>query len=132
MRHKHNVTMTYGNKTIKSRTSASYENTDALYKGLNYERFSLRSRNTISFSKKWSGSLDFSFRHAIKKDPHSGSPIKAANMYPSIYAGLYPDGRIAPGKKARSPIRWQHGAKAARRRARILWRLPRFPSATSR
>ena len=55
MRHKHNVTMTYGNKTIKSRTSASYENTDALYKGLNYERFSLRSRNTINFSKKWSG-----------------------------------------------------------------------------
>ena len=114
MRHKHNVTMTYGNKTIKSRTSASYENTDALYKGLNYERFSLRSRNTINFSKKWSGSLDFSFRHAIKKDPHSGSPIKAANMYPSIYAGLYPDGRIAPGKEgsfSNTLAAWREGGK---------------------
>ena len=114
MRHKHNVTMTYGNKTIKSRTSASYENTDALYKGLNYERFSLRSRNTINFSKKWSGSLDFSFRHAIKKDPHSGSPIKAANMYPSIYAGLYPDGRIAPGKEgsfSNTLAAWCEGGK---------------------
>ena len=99
MRHKHNVTMTYGNKVIKSRTSASYENADALYKGLSYERLSLRSRNTIKFSEKWSGALDFSFRQATKKDPHSGSPIKAANMYPSIYAGLYPDGRIAPGKE---------------------------------
>lgn len=99
MRHKHNVTMTYGNKVIKSRTSASYENSDALYKGLSYERLSLRSRNTIKFSEKWSGALDFSFRQATKKDPHSGSPIKAANMYPSIYAGLYPDGRIAPGKE---------------------------------
>lgn len=114
MRHKHNVTMTYGNKTIKSRTSASYENTDALYKGLNYERFSLRSRNTINFNKKWSGSLDFSFRHAIKKDPHSGSPIKAANMYPSIYAGLYPDGRIAPGKEgsfSNTLAAWREGGK---------------------
>lgn len=99
MRHKHNVTMTYGNKVIKSRTSASYENSDALYKGLSYERLSLRSRNTIKFSEKWSGALDFSFRQATKKDPHSGSPIKVANMYPSIYAGLYPDGRIAPGKE---------------------------------
>ena len=99
LRHKHNVTMTYGNKVIKSRTSASYENADALYKGLSHERLSLRSRNTIKFSEKWSGALDFSFRQATKKDPHSGSPIKAANMYPSIYAGLYPDGRIAPGKE---------------------------------
>lgn len=99
MRHKHNVTMTYGNKVIKSRTSASYENADALYKGLSHERLSLRSRNTIKFSEKWSGALDFSFRQATKKDPHSGSPIKSANMYPSIYAGLYPDGRIAPGKE---------------------------------
>ncbi len=98
LRHKHNVTMTYGNKTIKSRTSAGYENADALYKGLSHERLSLRSRNTIKFSDKWSGSLDFSFRRTTKKDPQSGSPIKAANMYPSIYAGLYPDGRIADGK----------------------------------
>ena len=99
MRHKHNVTMTYGNKVIKSRTSAGYENADALYKGLSHERLSLRSRNTIKFSDKWSGGLDFSYRQANKKDPQCGSPIKAANMYPSIYAGLYPDGRVAVGKE---------------------------------
>lgn len=99
MRHKHNVTMTYGNKTIKSRTSAGYENSNALYQGLSHERLSLRSRNTIKLSDKWSGALDFAFRQATKKDPQTGSPIKAANMYPSIYAGLYPDGRVAPGKE---------------------------------
>ncbi len=99
MRHKHNVTMAYGNKTIKSRTSASYENADALYKGLSHERLSLRSRNTIKFNDKLSGALDFAFRQATKKDPQTGSPIKAANMYPSIYAGLYPDGRVAAGKE---------------------------------
>lgn len=98
MRHKHNMTLTYGNKAIKSRTSAGYEKADALYRGLSHERFSLRSRNTIKFSDKWSGGLDFSFRHAVKQDPQTGSPIKAANMYPSIYAGLYPDGRVGEGK----------------------------------
>ncbi len=33
-----------------------------------------------------------------KNDPTSGSPIRAAYMYPSIYLGLYPDGRVGPGK----------------------------------
>ena len=99
LRHKHNVTMTYGNKVIKSRTSAGYEKANALYPGLSHERLSLRSRNTIRFSDKWSGALDFAFRQATKKDPSTGSPIKAANMYPSIYAGLYPDGRVAEGKE---------------------------------
>lgn len=99
MRQKHNLTMTYGNKVIKSRTSAGYETADALYDGLSHQRLSLRSRNTIKFSDKWNGALDFSFRQAVKDDPQCGSPIKAANMYPSIYAGLYPDGRVAVGKE---------------------------------
>jgi TonB-linked SusC/RagA family outer membrane protein len=98
MRHKHNLTMTYGNKVIKSRTSAGYEKADALYPGSDHQRISLRSRNTIKFSDKWSGSLDFAFRNATKNDPQTGSPIMAANMYPSIYAGLYPDGRAGLGK----------------------------------
>ncbi len=98
MRHKHNLTMTYGNKVIKSHTSASYENSDALYQGSNFERISVRSRNNLKISKKLSGSIDFSVRYATKNDPTSGSPIRAAYMYPSIYLGLYPDGRIGPGK----------------------------------
>lgn len=99
IRHKHNLTMTYGNKDIKSRVSASYENVDAMYRGSNHERFSVRSRNNINISKRLGGSLDFSFRHATKNDPHSGSPLRAAYMYPSIYLGLYPDGRVGPGKE---------------------------------
>lgn len=99
IRHKHNLTMTYGNDVIKSRVSASYENADALYQGSSHERFSLRARNTFKFGKRWTGALDFSFRHATKNDPQTGSPLKAALMYPSIYMGLYPDGRIGPGKE---------------------------------
>ena len=99
LRHKHNLTMAYGNKSIKSRISASYESTDAMYRGSGHERFSVRSRNTLNISRWLSGSLDFSFRHAEKDDPASGSPLRAAYMYPSIYLGLYPDGRVSPGKE---------------------------------
>ncbi|MDD3033455.1 MAG: TonB-dependent receptor [Bacteroidales bacterium] len=98
LRHSHNLTLTYGNKIIKSRASVSYDKSDALYQGSNHERLMARVRNSINFAKNWSGSLDFSLKHAVKNDPQTDSPIKAANMYPSIYAGLYPDGRIAEGK----------------------------------
>ena len=37
--------VSYGNKVIKSHTSATYENADAIYKGSNHERISIRSRN---------------------------------------------------------------------------------------
>lgn len=99
LRHKHNLTMTYGNKVIKSHTSATYENVDAIYRGSNHERISVRSRNNLTISKKLSGSIDLSARYATKNDPTSGSPLRAAYMYPSIYLGLYPDGRVGPGKE---------------------------------
>ena len=98
LRHSHNLTLTYGNKDVKTRASVSYDKSDALYQGSDHERLMARLRNTINFAKNWTASVDFSLKHAVKNDPQSGSPIKAANMYPSIYAGLYPDGRIAEGK----------------------------------
>lgn len=98
IRHSHNLTLTYGNKDVKTRASVSYDKSDALYQGSNHERLMARVRNSINFAKNWTASVDFSLKHAVKNDPQSGSPIKAANMYPSIYAGLYPDGRIAEGK----------------------------------
>ena len=98
LKHSHNITLTYGNKFIKSRMSVSYDKAEALYQGSNHERLMARMRNSINFAKNWSGSVDFSLKHAVKNDPQTGSPIMAANMYPSIYAGLYPDGRVSEGK----------------------------------
>ena len=98
LRHSHNLTLSYGNKVVKTRASITYDKSDALYQGSNHERLMARVRNSINFAKNWSASVDFSLKHAVKNDPQTGSPIKAANMYPSIYAGLYPDGRVAEGK----------------------------------
>ena len=102
LKHNHNLSMTYGNSVVKTRISASYTKTNALYDGSDHQRFSVRMRNSINIAKKLTGTIDFSYRHAIKNDPHSGSPIKAANMYPAIYAGYYPDGRVAEGKSGGS------------------------------
>lgn len=98
-RQKHNLTLTYGNKNIKSHTSAGYEKADAIYAGSNHERISLRSRNNLKISDKLSGGVDFSVRYATKNDPHSGSPIRSAYTYPNIFLGLYPDGRVGTGKE---------------------------------
>ncbi len=97
-RTKHNVSLSYGNKQVKTRISASYEKTEALYKGSDHERIYVRANNTINFNKQWTATVDLSMRHAVKNDPHSGSPIGAALRYPQIYAGTYPDGRIAAGQ----------------------------------
>lgn len=95
--HKHNVTMSYGNKVIKTRASVGYANTDALYQGSNFERFNARIRNSINITKRLTADVDFAFKHTLKNDPQT-TPLHAANMYPSIYLGLYPDGRIGPSK----------------------------------
>lgn len=97
-RHKHTLSLSYGNKQVKTRISASYEKTEALYRNSNHERIFMRANNALNFNKQWSANVDLSMRHAVKNDPHSGSPIGAALRYPAIYLGTYPDGRIASGQ----------------------------------
>ncbi|MDE5895461.1 MAG: SusC/RagA family TonB-linked outer membrane protein, partial [Muribaculum intestinale] len=46
-RTKHNVSLSYGNKSVKTRISASYEKSDALYKGSDHERIYVRANNSI-------------------------------------------------------------------------------------
>lgn len=99
--HNHNLTLSYGNKVVKTRASFGYNNTDALYEGSNYEKMTARIRNSINITKRLTADVDFSFRHTQKNDP-TITPLQAANMYPSIYLGLYPDGRIAMGKSGGS------------------------------
>ena len=103
MRHKHDLSMTYGGKVVQTRVSASYEKADALYHGSDYERINARTRNTIKISKHLSGEFDLSFKHSTKHDPLT-TPLQAANMYPSVYLGLYPDGRVAPGKSGSNTL----------------------------
>lgn len=102
-RYKHSLSAAYGSKNVKTRVSASYESTDGLYEGLAHEKMMARMRNVITVNKYLSADVDFSFRHAVKTNTQT-VPLQAANMYPSIYLGLYPDGRIGPGKSGSNTL----------------------------
>lgn len=102
-RHKHSLNVAYGNKVVKTRVSASYEDTDALYRGSDYQRTMARIKNTLKINKWLSADVDFSFKHAVKTNTQT-TPLQAANMYPSVYLGLYPDGRVAPGKSGSNTL----------------------------
>ncbi len=111
-RTKHNVSLSYGNKSVKTRISASYEKSDALYKGSDHERIYVRANNSIKFNKNWTANVDLSMKHAVKNDPHSGSPIRAALMYPQIFAGTYPGGAVAPGQSGSNTMAaWRDGGE---------------------
>jgi TonB-linked SusC/RagA family outer membrane protein len=101
--HSHTVTLSYGNSVAKTRASVNYQNTDALYEGSNYERVNARIRNSINISRKLSADIDVAFKHGVKTDPTT-TPLQAANMYPSIYLGLYPDGRVGPGQSGSNTL----------------------------
>lgn len=98
LRHKHSLVLTYGNKVVKTRASVSYENSDALFKGRNYERITARLRNNIRFSPKWSANIDMSINRSQLNNTQASNVIKHAYMYPAIYLAEYPDGRIAEGQ----------------------------------
>ncbi len=109
-RTKHTLSMSYGNKQIKSRVSTSYERSEALYDGNDFNRIYLRANNEIKFNNNWSANFDMAVRHHVKNDPNFGSPIRAANMYPRYYIGRYPDGRWAPGQSgANTEARFRDG-----------------------
>ena len=100
---KHSVSMSYGGPKIKTRASVGYEKSDALYPGSSFERVSARVKNNYNVTDKLSADIDLSLLHTLKSDPAS-TPIRAANMYPQIYLGQYPDGRIAEGKRGSNAI----------------------------
>lgn len=102
-RHKHNISMNYGNKVVKTRISANYENDDAIFEGGRFAKLNTRVRNSFNISKYVSGDMDLAFNHSDKDWP-SFTPVRAANMYPRLFAGLYPDGRYALGKNGSNAV----------------------------
>lgn len=101
--HKHTLNVAYGNSVIKTRVSGSYEDTDALYTGSDYKRIMARVKNNIRITKHLSADIDVSFKHNVKTNTQT-NPLKAASMYPSVYLGLYPDDRVAPGKSGSNTL----------------------------
>jgi len=97
-RQSHNLSMNAGSENINTKASFGYDKIDALYDNRNYERYTIRANNDITFSKYLSTTIDLNAIHAIDKRPIADYSIPGLGFrFPGIYAAKWSDGRYAPG-----------------------------------
>lgn len=98
----HTISLSGGNKYIRSQTSLSYDDVDGLYDGRKFQRYMLRSNNDFTINKWLSASLDLFVRHA-KSQNKIYDPFSTMRQMPAIYAAVWDDGRLAEGKNGANP-----------------------------
>ena len=98
----HNVTITGGNKAVRSVVTLSYDDVKGLYDGRSFKRYMLRSNNDFTFNKWLSASVDFSLRHALSENTVY-DPFNDMRKMPAIYPAMWDDGRMASGKSGANP-----------------------------
>ncbi len=96
-RQSHMLSITAGSKTIRTKASLAYDETDGLYTGKKYKRFTTRFNNDISINKYLSASLDFYAKRSISESP-SMDPIYYMRISAPVYAAAWSNGLIAEGK----------------------------------
>ncbi len=96
-RQSHNLSITAGSKTIRTKVSLNYDKTEGLYKHKEYERFTARVNNNITINNFLSASVDMFWKRSISTDAAS-SPWHHLMIAPPVYPAIYDDGRIASGK----------------------------------
>ena len=98
----HSLTVSGGNKAVKSVASLAYEEVDGLYDGRGFQRYMFRANNDFNINKKLSASLDVSIRHAKSRN-QIYDPFSTMRLMPAIYPAMWSDGRIASGKSGANP-----------------------------
>lgn len=98
----HSLTVSGGNKAVKSVATLTYDEVDGLYDGRGFQRYMFRSNNDFNINKKLSASLDVSIRHAKSRN-QIYDPFETMRFMPAIYPAMWSDGRIASGKSGANP-----------------------------
>ena len=98
----HTISVSGGNKNIRSQTSLSYDDVEGLYDGRKFQRYMLRTNNDFTINKWLSASLDIFVRHA-KSQNKIYDPFSTMRLMPAIYAATWSDGRLAEGKSGSNP-----------------------------
>lgn len=98
----HTLTLSGGNKVVRSIASLTYDDVDGLYDGRKFQRYMLRSNNDFNINSKLSASLDINIRHA-KSQNKIYDPWNDMRKMPAIYPAVWSDGRIASGKSGANP-----------------------------
>lgn len=98
----HSLTVSGGNKAVKSVATLTYDEVDGLYDGRGFQRYMFRANNDFNINKKLSASLDVSIRHAKSRN-QIYDPFSSMRLMPAIYPAMWSDGRIASGKSGSNP-----------------------------
>lgn len=98
----HSVSLSGGNKTVRSQASFTYDNVDGLYDGRNFHRVMFRTNNDFTFNKYLSASVDVNIRNAKNVTPNY-SPFSDMRKMPAIYPAVWQNGGYAEGKSGANP-----------------------------
>lgn len=98
----HTLSVSGGNKAVKSIATLSYDEVGGLYQGRGFQRYMFRSNNDFKINEKLSAQLDVNIRHAKSKGTNY-TPFSDMRKMPAIYPALWDDGRIASGKSGANP-----------------------------
>jgi TonB-linked SusC/RagA family outer membrane protein len=105
----HDLTLSAGTASIRSKFSLSYDKIDGLYERLSYQRVMTRFNNDFKINDFISASADIYLKRSILDDTNSGDSYEAdpdnnvnviytLRRTPAIYPAFTPDGRPAYGK----------------------------------
>lgn len=93
---KHNVSLAYGNKVVRTNASISYEKTDALYDNRSYDVFNVAVNNDIKVAKFLKVFADVRLRSTFNTAPQA-NPLQGAYLYGPNKAAFWEDGRYGEG-----------------------------------
>ncbi|MCQ2114590.1 MAG: TonB-dependent receptor [Bacteroidales bacterium] len=103
LRHSHNLSVSGGNKSVRSKVSMTFDDVDGLYGNRQYQRFMLRTNNDFTIIKDLlHASLDLNIRRAKNTSPIF-DPWDTMRKMPAVYAAVWDDGRYADGKSGSNP-----------------------------
>lgn len=116
-RQSHQLSVMAGGEKYKTNVSLGYDDVEGLFKeNLSWTRVSARINNDIKITKWLSTSIDLNLRKTSAINP-AYSPSNQMRYAAPVYAGVYSDGRLAPGKDGTNPYgKMMYGGTTSERR----------------
>jgi tonB-linked outer membrane protein, susC/ragA family len=103
MRQTHTVSVSGGNRTVRTKATLSYDDVDALYPGRKFQRYMLRTNNDFTIIKDiLYATLDVNIRRGKNRKPVY-DPFSDMRKMPAIYPAIWENGGIASGKDGANP-----------------------------
>lgn len=105
-KNRHMFSLSAGSKYIRSYISLNIDDTEGLYAGKDYDRFTIRANNDITINKYFSADLNLNGLYSKNSEPQSsqsGQAVIPGQILAAIYPAEWSDGRIAPGKSGENP-----------------------------